>query len=318
LLQEMEGDLFGIGFPAIGHGCNCLGVMGAGIAVEFRRRYPDMYEEYRTFCKAGLAEPGDVLPYDAADGTVIYNLLTQPLPGATATVAHIVAAMARTIEDCKARSIGQLGIPRIGAGHGGLKWEDVREGLKELMGGDPFSLVIVSLPGSAGAPHADVAHLSRFSHPLKKVVDWGSYSPNNEIEVVDPQDADIITSKVMDFSNAPGLIRHTVMLDLDVAAMLVPSSTAGHSHLYIDVPMMWQDYEQLLILLARVNILESGYVRASQRRGATALRLPWVRKGLAGVTLFTRLECFDICHRLTYTVGERQTRKGTKQNVIAV
>lgn len=58
----------------------------------------------------------------------------------------------------------------------------------------------------------------------------------------------------------------------------VPTSTEGHGHLYIDVLLTWDDYQQLLEAFGNVGLLEEGYVGASIRRRATHLRLPWVRK----------------------------------------
>jgi hypothetical protein len=51
--------------------------MGAGIAAQFRRRYPQMYDSYRKRCARGAMLPGDVLPWRHADGTVIFNLAIQ-------------------------------------------------------------------------------------------------------------------------------------------------------------------------------------------------------------------------------------------------
>jgi O-acetyl-ADP-ribose deacetylase (regulator of RNase III) len=65
VIHYVAGDLFANehGAQALAHGCNCIGSMGAGIAVGFRERYPDMYEEYRRRCKAQphLFNPGDCL-----------------------------------------------------------------------------------------------------------------------------------------------------------------------------------------------------------------------------------------------------------------
>lgn len=44
----------------LAHGVNCVGAMGAGIAVNFKRKFPDMYEEYNARCKRGLLIPGCV------------------------------------------------------------------------------------------------------------------------------------------------------------------------------------------------------------------------------------------------------------------
>ena len=63
-VRYIAGDLFAnrVGAQALAHGCNCPGSMGAGIAVGFRDRYPEMYAEYRRRCKTSPRElnPGDV------------------------------------------------------------------------------------------------------------------------------------------------------------------------------------------------------------------------------------------------------------------
>lgn len=72
--------------------------------------------------------------------------------------------------------------------------------------------------------------------------------------------------------------KHRVILDIDVPVHVVPSSTPGHGHLYIDHELSWDDYERLMLLMAEIGLLEHGYVAASIRRGFTSVRLPWVRK----------------------------------------
>lgn len=71
---------------------------------------------------------------------------------------------------------------------------------------------------------------------------------------------------------------HRPALDIDIPMTVLPSSTPGHGHLFFDVPMIWEHYEQLLDVLAIVGILESGYVGASKARRQTILRLPHVTK----------------------------------------
>jgi len=83
--------------------------------------------------------------------------------------------------------------------------------------------------------------------------------------------ANIISSEI-----GQGL--HTPVLDIDIHAALVPSSTKGHYHLYLDSPLTWRKYKRLLRALKRAGIIEPGYYKASVSRHATDLRLPWVRK----------------------------------------
>jgi hypothetical protein len=73
-------------------------------------------------------------------------------------------------------------------------------------------------------------------------------------------------------------VYHRPILDIDFPAMLIPSSTEGHYHLYLDLPMKWSAYEKLLSALAAAGIIEKGYYRASVERKATFLRLPGVPK----------------------------------------
>ena len=80
-IQYVSGDLFvnSVHAQALAHGCNCKGSMGAGIAVGFRERYPEMYEEYRRRCKAVPREfnPGDVFLWKAEKQPWVFNLATQ-------------------------------------------------------------------------------------------------------------------------------------------------------------------------------------------------------------------------------------------------
>lgn len=71
---------------------------------------------------------------------------------------------------------------------------------------------------------------------------------------------------------------HALLLDLDIPAWLVPSSTEGHSHLYVDAKIPTSAYFALLDALADAGVIQRGYANSSKHRGGTALRLPWVKK----------------------------------------
>jgi hypothetical protein len=132
---------------------------------------------------------------------------------------------------------------------------------------------------------------SDYVHPVGKIVeieDGEAYS--NEVEsrgTTDLMDdgAEVVTSTIVethpvdpfDLFGSPEP-RHTIMLDLDVPATLIPSTTPGHSHLYIDVPLEWSKYKILLDALAEAGVIELGYASASKARGFSSLRLPWVKK----------------------------------------
>lgn len=79
-------------------------------------------------------------------------------------------------------------------------------------------------------------------------------------------------------TNARDVVLHRPVIDIDHRVAVVESSTAGHSHLFVDVMMPWEDLVRLLEVLAEIGLVEPGYVNASKARGYTAVRLPWVSK----------------------------------------
>lgn len=131
-----NGDLFDSGAPAIGHGVNCAGVMGAGVAKEIRRRYPEAYRQYREVCRRGDLRPGEVLLYFDPDpkGPVLVNLATQDLPGPHAKPDWIRESLQRAVDELSDIGIDSLATPLVGCGIGGLEIEAV---LNEFKAVDP-------------------------------------------------------------------------------------------------------------------------------------------------------------------------------------
>lgn len=126
-----------------------------------------------------------------------------------------------------------------------------------------------------------VSQLSAYQHSYHRV-DFtpGADSNTGEAEArpeADLGEADVIASQLLDENGQPTGY-HTIALDIDYPARLVPSSTPGHYHLYIDAPVAWDDYKIILDALGNAGVIEPGYANASIDRGATYLRLPWVSK----------------------------------------
>lgn len=91
-------------------------------------------------------------------------------------------------------------------------------------------------------------------------------------EVAEIKDANLISSRLTDGFHSP-------VLDIDYGARLIPSSTPGHFHLYLDdLRLTWDEYEELLLVLARLGVIEPGYAAASIDRRQTMVRKPGVTK----------------------------------------
>ena len=121
----VKGDLFAEGFKALAHGCNCGGAMGKGIAVEFRKRFPEMYAEYKERCADGRFKLGDCFVWTEKDFTV-FNLGTQRHWRAKAKLPDIEKSVKAMVQQAEHAGVQRIGLPKIGAGLGALPWDQVR------------------------------------------------------------------------------------------------------------------------------------------------------------------------------------------------
>jgi len=120
-----DGDMFTSSMPALGHGVNTQGLMGAGVAVPMKNRYLDMYKKYRELCLEGKFLPGMVFPYHADDGKWVFNLATQDRIGPHARLEWVETTFRKTLDFMVERNIEGIALPRIGSGYGALRWPEV-------------------------------------------------------------------------------------------------------------------------------------------------------------------------------------------------
>lgn len=85
------------------------------------------------------------------------------------------------------------------------------------------------------------------------------------------EQANIVTSDI-------GHNFHYPVLDIDFEAFLVPSSTEGHYHLYLNKMVPWRKYKRVLKAMKEAGLIEDGFYRAAIKRGYTSTRLPWIKK----------------------------------------
>lgn len=138
------GDLFSSDAPALAHGVNTKGAMGAGVAKGFKERWPDMYEEYRVQCKDGTLQPGGLMGWIPEGGPTIYNVASQDFPGPHAKMEWLSAGIYNALRDADSRGYDRIAVPRIGAGIGGLDWHQVEAFLRGLAKESPVDIEIWS------------------------------------------------------------------------------------------------------------------------------------------------------------------------------
>lgn len=137
-----KGDLFNTdGIRAYAHGCNCVGAMNAGVAVAFKKRWPLMFEEYAARCADRRFHLGDVFMWSDGD-VVVYNLATQEHWKKKAKLPALARALRKMVELATNAGVERIGLPRIGAGLGGLDWNRVKSMLTEVGAETTVNLVV--------------------------------------------------------------------------------------------------------------------------------------------------------------------------------
>lgn len=145
-IEYRTGDLFAQpDLDALAHGCNCVGAMGAGIAVQFRKRWPEMYAQYVKLCAEGGFRLGDVFMWQPPDRSItVFNLATQSHWKLPADLMAVQDSLREAVSCMKPGE--RLGIPWIGSGLGGLAQADVRRVFEDIARTTPVIMVVVELP----------------------------------------------------------------------------------------------------------------------------------------------------------------------------
>lgn len=104
---------------------NCVGVMGAGVALAFKQRYPEMYRDYAKACRAGAVKPGRMHVWKPLDGDWIINFPTKRDWRDPSRYEDIEAGLDDLRKYLSPLGPVSVALPALGCGHGGLDWERV-------------------------------------------------------------------------------------------------------------------------------------------------------------------------------------------------
>ena len=124
-LRFTGGDLFASPAQTLVNPVNTEGVMGAGLALAFRRRYPAMFDAYRYHCATGTFAPGDLLLWRGPDRWIL-QFPTKTSWRRPSTLEAIEAGLLRFRADFAALGITSAAFPALGCGCGSLSWDAVR------------------------------------------------------------------------------------------------------------------------------------------------------------------------------------------------
>ena len=136
MIELTQGNLLHAKTEAIVNAVNCVGVMGRGIALQFKKAWPDNFKAYALACKNKELIPGVMFIYEIQKTTnprFIVNFPTKRHWRNASCIEDIEAGLITLVDEIKQRKIKSIAIPPLGAGLGGLEWSLVYEKIKSAM-----------------------------------------------------------------------------------------------------------------------------------------------------------------------------------------
>jgi O-acetyl-ADP-ribose deacetylase (regulator of RNase III) len=156
MLEFTQGDIFDADADIRVNTVNCVGVMGAGVALAFKQRYPEMFKEYQRECKDGRVKPGRMHVWKSLSGDCIVNFPTKRDWREPSRYEDIDAGL----DDLRGYldTVGPLKVtlPALGCGHGGLDWARVSGMIRDKLDGVDAHVLVFEPAASLKAGRAAV------------------------------------------------------------------------------------------------------------------------------------------------------------------
>lgn len=155
MIEFKTGDILAEDAEALVNTVNCVGIMGRGVALQFKQAFPENFKAYVRACKRGEVEPGRMFVFDTGRLTpprYIVNFPTKRHWRGRSRIEDIERGLDALVAEIRQRGIRSVALPPLGAGLGGLAWADVRARIERAFLALPDVRVVVFEPLPATAP----------------------------------------------------------------------------------------------------------------------------------------------------------------------
>ena len=156
MITLTHGDILRDDSEAIVNTVNCVGVMGRGIALQFRNAYPGNFKAYEQACQRGEVQPGRMFVYETGELSpprYIINFPTKRHWRGKSRMEDIESGLAALVNVLREQKIRSVAIPPLGSGLGGLDWAQVKPRIEAALADLGDLRVTVYEP--RGAPDTD-------------------------------------------------------------------------------------------------------------------------------------------------------------------
>lgn len=135
-IEFKTGDILTQDAEALVNTVNCVGIMGRGLALQFKKAFPDNFKSYSVACKRKEVKPGRMFVYETGQLTnpqYIINFPTKRHWRDKSRMEDIDAGLVALAEEIRSHNFHSIAIPALGCGLGGLDWFEVRPRVEKML-----------------------------------------------------------------------------------------------------------------------------------------------------------------------------------------
>jgi O-acetyl-ADP-ribose deacetylase (regulator of RNase III) len=152
MIQYKKGDILQEDVEALVNTVNCVGIMGRGIALQFKNAFPENFRSYAAACERNEVQPGQMLVFKTGRLTnpkYIINFPTKRHWRGKSRIEDIDAGLVALANEIRSRNIHSIAIPPLGSGLGGLDWSSVRPRIENSLRGLDNVRIVIFEPASS-------------------------------------------------------------------------------------------------------------------------------------------------------------------------
>ncbi|ABS64536.1 Appr-1-p processing domain protein [Parvibaculum lavamentivorans DS-1] len=152
VIEFRTGDILDADVEALVNTVNCVGIMGRGIALQFKNAFPENFKAYKAACDCQEVQPGKMFVFETHKFTgprFVINFPTKRHWRGKSRMEDIDSGLKALVGEIRQRGIRSIAVPPLGSGLGGLVWADVRPRIKAALQDIEGLKVIVFEPSAA-------------------------------------------------------------------------------------------------------------------------------------------------------------------------
>jgi len=164
MLTYLRGDIFKSPAQVLVNTVNTVGVMGKGVALEFKKQYPDMFKAYERACNGKQFDIGNLMLWKSPVKWVLL-FPTKKHWRNPSKIEYIEAGLQKFVKTYQEKGITSIAFPRLGCGNGGLDWSDIQPLMEQYLKKLPISVFIYVGPyGDEKPEHLAQAPMEQWLH----------------------------------------------------------------------------------------------------------------------------------------------------------